>query len=100
MALNIFWSKHADKSFDSIITWLQSNWGEHSVSLFVKKVYEFLEIISEFPEIGSLENTDLNIRGFVIVKQITIFYQVRNEKIIILNFYDNRQRPKSKRFIK
>ena len=88
------------KSFDSIITWLQSNWGEHSVSLFVKKVYEFLEIISEFPEIGSLENTDLNIRGFVIVKQITIFYQVRNEKIIILNFYDNRQRPKSKRFIK
>jgi len=100
MALNIFWSKHADKSFDSIIAWLQSNWGEHSVSLFVKKVYEFLEIISEFPEIGSLENTDLNIRGFVIVKQITIFYQVRNEKIIILNFYDNRQRPKSKRFIK
>ena len=100
MALNIFWSKHADKSFDSIITWLQSNWGEHSVSLFVKKAYEFLEIISEFPEIGSLENTDLNIRGFVIVEQITIFYQVRNEKIIILNFYDNRQRPKSKRFIK
>jgi len=100
MALNIFWSKHADKSFDSIITWLQSNWGEHSVSLFVKKVYEFLEIITEFPEIGSIENTDLNIRGFVIVKQITIFYQVRNEKIIILNFYDNRQRPKSKKFIK
>jgi plasmid stabilization system protein ParE len=100
MALNIFWSKHADKSFDSIITWLQSNWGDHSVSLFVKKVYDFLEIISEFPEIGSLENTDLNIRGFVIVKQITIFYQVRNEKIIILNFYDNRQRPKRKRFIK
>jgi len=100
MALNIFWSKHADKSFDSIITWLQSNWGEHSVSLFVKKVYEFLEIITEFPEIGSIENTDLNIRGFVIVKQITIFYQVRNEKIIILNFYDNRQRPKRKRFLK
>ena len=100
MALNIFWSKYADKSFDSIITWLQSNWGDHSVSLFVKKVYEFLEIISEFPEIGSFENTDLNIRGFVIVKQITIFYQVRIEKIIILNFYDNRQRPKRKRFIK
>ena len=76
MALNIFWSKHADKSFDSIITWLQSNWGEHSVSLFVKKVYEFLEIISEFPEIGSLENTDLNIRGFEIVKQSRLTYQI------------------------
>jgi len=98
MALKIFWSKHAEKSFDSIITYLESNWGQHSVSLFVKKVFEFLEIISEFPEIGSLENNMLSIRGFVIVKQITIFYQVKDRKIIILNFYDNRQRPKDKRY--
>jgi len=98
MALEIFWSKRADKCFDSIIDQLDENWGEHTVSLFVKKVYEFLEILSEFPEVGSIENADLNIRGFVIVKQITIFYQLREGKIIILNFYDNRQRPKRKRF--
>jgi len=98
MALKIFWSKRADTCFDSIITYLETNWGEHAVSLFVKKVYEFLEIISIFPEVGSIEKADLNIRGFVIVKQITIFYQVRKGKIIILNFYDNRQQPKKKRF--
>ena len=98
MALEIYWSKNANKSFDSIITHLENNWGEQVVSLFVKKVFEFLEIISEFPEIGSIEKDNLNIRGFVIVKQITIFYQVRESQIIILNFYDNRQRPKRKRF--
>lgn len=98
MALEIYWSKRADKCFDSIISYLESEWGVHAVSLFVKKVYEFIEIISEFPEVGSIENKDLNIRGFLIVKQITIFYQVRDGKIIILNFYDNRQRPKRKRF--
>jgi len=64
------------------------------------KVYEFLEIVSEFPEIGSIENGDLKIRGFVIVKQITVFYLVRDQQIIVLNFYDNRQRPKRKRFLK
>lgn len=98
MALKIFWSKQVDKHFDFIIAYLEENWGEHTTSLFVKKVYEFLEILSEFPEIGTLENKDLNIRGFVIVKQITIFYQIKNKKIIILNFYDNRQKPKRKRF--
>jgi len=98
MALKIFWSKRAEKSFESIITYLESNWGQHSVSLFVRKVIEFIEIISEFPEIGRLENKELAIRGLVIVKQITIFYQVQNGQIIILNFYDNRQRPKDKRF--
>ena len=38
------------------------------------------------------------IRGFVIVKQITLFYQVRNNTIILLNFYDNRQKPKKSKF--
>jgi len=98
MALEVFWSKRADKRFDSIITYLETNWGEHTVSLFVKKVYEFLEFVSEFPEIGSIEKEDLNIRGFAIIKQITIFYQLRDQRIIILNFYDNRQRPRRKRF--
>ncbi len=98
MALNVFWSRKADKHFDEIIDYLTTNWGERSVSLFVKKVYEFIEIVSEFPEIGSLENKILNIRAFVLVKQITIFYQLRESKVIILNFYDNRQKPKRKKF--
>ena len=95
MALKIFWSKRADERFDSIIAYLQQQWGDHTASLFVKKVYEFLDILSEFPEIGTIENRDLNIRGFVIVKQITIFYQIKDTQIIILNFYDNRQRKKN-----
>jgi plasmid stabilization system protein ParE len=98
MALEILWSKRADKRFDNILEYLEEEWGDHTTSLFVKKVYDFLDILSEFPEIGTIENKELNIRGFVIVKQLTIFYQIRNSKIIILNFYDNRQKPKTKRF--
>jgi plasmid stabilization system protein ParE len=43
MALDIYWSKNADKSFDSIITYLESNWGEEIVSLFVKKYLNLLK---------------------------------------------------------
>ena len=67
-------------------------------SAFVKKVYDFLDILIEFPEIGSLENTERAIRGFVIVKQITIFYKVTGNKIILLNFFDNRHGLKKKIF--
>jgi plasmid stabilization system protein ParE len=98
MALEILWSKRADKRFDNIIEYLEDEWGEHTTSLFVKKVYDFLDILCEFPEIGTIENKELNIRGFVIVKQLTIFYQIRKDKIIILNFYDNRQNPKAIRY--
>lgn len=98
MALDILWSKCADKRFDNILVYLEEEWGDHTTSLFVKKVYDFIDILSEFPEIGTIENKELNIRGFVIVKQLTMFYQIRNSKIIILNFYDNRQKPKAKRY--
>lgn len=91
MALEIVWSKRADLKFDKILQYLSSEWGEQVTSSFVKKVYDFLDILVEFPEIGSLEHIERNIRGFVIVKQITIFYKISGDKILILNFFDNRQ---------
>ena len=98
MALRIFWSKRADKKFDKILDYLNAEWGEKVTSAFVKKVYDFLDILIEFPEIGSVENVERGIRGFVIVKQITIFYKVSGNKIILLNFFDNRQGSKKKKY--
>jgi plasmid stabilization system protein ParE len=98
MALEIVWSKRADKKFDLILEYLSTEWGNKVTKAFVKKVYDFLDILSEFPEIGTLENKDKAIRGFVIIKQVSVFYTIRNNRIIILNFFDNRQSPNKKRF--
>ncbi len=98
MALRILWSKRADKKFDNILDYLNAEWGEKITGAFVKKVYDFLDILVEFPDIGSLENPEREIRGFVIVKQITIFYKVSGNKIILLNFFDNRQGSKKKKY--
>lgn len=98
MALEIHWSKRADKKFDKILEYLLVEWGERITGTFVKKVYDFLDILSEFPEIGTIENKEKGIRGFTIVKQINIFYKVSGYTIIILDFLDNRQDPEKKRF--
>ncbi|MBI5731282.1 MAG: type II toxin-antitoxin system RelE/ParE family toxin [Ignavibacteriales bacterium] len=98
MAIEIYWSKRADKKFDKILEYLLVEWGERITGMFVKKVYDFLDILSEFPEIGTIENKEKEIRGFTIVKQINIFYKVSGYKIIILDFFDNRQDPEKKRF--
>ena len=98
MALEIHWSKRADKKFDKILEYLLVEWGERITGTFVKKVYDFLDILSEFPEIGTIENKEKGIRGFTIVKQINIFYKVSGYTIIILDFFDNRQDLEKKRF--
>ena len=98
MALEIRWSKKADNKFDQILAYLRVEWGEKVTSDFVKKVFDFLEILSEFPEIGTVENRTKSIRGFSIIKQIKIFYKINKNYVTILNFYDTRQNPKNKRY--
>lgn len=99
MALKILWSKRADKKFDKILEYLLEEWGERITGNFVKKVYNFLEILSEYPEIGTIENEEKGIRGFTVVKEIDLFYKVTGDKIILLDFFDNRQSPEKKRFL-
>lgn len=98
MALDIHWSKRADKKFDKILEYLILEWGENVTKAFVRKTYDFLDILSEFLDIGSIENKENGIRGFTIIKQVNIFYKVKGDKIILLNFFDNRQNPHKKKF--
>ncbi len=98
MALKIFWSKRADAKFDTIIEYLSQEWGENATKAFVRRVYDFLDILAEFPEIGSIENAERNIRGFVIVRQLTLFYKIVDNQIILLNFFDNRMNPRKGKY--
>jgi len=97
MALKIVWTKRADKSFDKIIVYLEIEWNTRVVKSFVKKTYDLLDILIEFPEIGSIENEEKNIRGFTLIKQVNVFYKIKEDELIILNFFTNRQNPKKKK---
>ena len=96
MALKIEWSKRADNSFDQIINFLNAEWGDQVVRAFVKKTYDFLEILAEFPEIGALQIKERGIRGFALIKQVIVFYQVKGNSL--LDFFDTRQDPKKKKY--
>ena len=73
MASVILWTNRADKKFDRILEYLMLEWGETVTKSFVKNIYDFLYILANFPEIGTLENKGKGIRGFTIIEQINIF---------------------------
>jgi len=96
MALNIRWTTRADIKLDQLIIYLESEWGESVVKAFMRKLYDFLEILSEFPEIGSMQYPEKRIRGFALTKQVTIFYKIDDNQIVLLDILDNRSDPKKK----
>jgi len=96
MAVEIVWTKRGNNKFEKILDFLADEWGTQVTKAFIIEVYDFLDLLSEFPEMGSIENKKLGIRGFVVVKQVSVFYRIKGNQIIILNFYDNRKNPKKK----
>jgi len=96
MALEIRWTTRADIKLDQLIIYLESEWGESVVKAFMTKLYDFLEILSEFPEIGSMQYPEKNIRGFSLTKQVSVFYKIDGNQIILLDLFDNRSDPKRK----
>ena len=55
------------------------------------------EILSEYPQIGSVEINEKKVRGIIITKHNKLFYRFNENEIIILNIFDTRQDPKEKR---
>lgn len=93
MAIDVLWERHASDSFQKIIDYLQEAWGDKSTKDFVEKTYSIIDVLSLYPEMGKLQFPIRNIRGFVIVKQVTLFYKFQDNKIVLLNFFSTIQHP-------
>lgn len=93
MAYKIVWTKKALSSFENILDYLQREYGEKTASEFAQKVYHTLDLLAEFPQMGSVEVKAKNIRGFLITKQTRLFYRlkIKIENITLLHFFDTRQ---------
>ena len=96
MALIIKWNKRANTSFDKTVDYLENEWGIESAIKFVQKVNRVLIFMRSYPEIGKQENPKTDLFSIVIVKQITLFYRLKSDAIILLNFFDTRKNPVKK----
>jgi len=72
----IVWNRRASDSFNGIITYLQSEWGDKVTRDFIKRTYHILDLLAANPEMSSIEHHEKQIRGFVITKHNTLFYRV------------------------
>ncbi|MDB5159073.1 MAG: hypothetical protein JWR50_3780 [Mucilaginibacter sp.] len=93
MASEVVFTKRAERDFENILNYIDSEFGLQATLHFRDLVIDFASLIQHFPEIGSLEQEDKNIRGFVIHRRLKIFYRIKQEKIFILRLFDTRQHP-------
>jgi plasmid stabilization system protein ParE len=98
MAKKIVWTKRANSKFNKIIDYLEQEWGHSVTQNFVTKTYDIIELISDQSDLGTPENSEKSIRGFLLTKHNRLFYRVTEKEIVLLNFFDTRSGSKRKRF--
>ena len=93
MRLPLFWTEEAKETFEVVTNFVHQIWGDKQVDIFIKKAFKTLENISSQPYIFKSSSVIKNVRKGLISKQTSVFYQIENDKIVILFFWDNRQKP-------
>ncbi|MGF7080002.1 type II toxin-antitoxin system RelE/ParE family toxin [Mucilaginibacter sp. UYCu711] len=91
MAFEVTFTKRAEDDFEDILNYIENEFGTKTAIHFKDLIIEFATLIQSFPEIGSLERSDKNIRGLVILRRLKVFYRIKKDNIIVLRLFDTRQ---------
>lgn len=98
MAKKVVWTKRAAANFKNVIAYLERDWNYNVTKAFVTHTYEVIELLAENPELGSIEDHDRQIRGFLVTKHNLLFYRTTATEIILLNIYDTRSGPQKAKY--
>jgi plasmid stabilization system protein ParE len=93
MSLPVRWTTEAEESFAKIIEHLEETWSEKEVRKFIRTVNKVLKQISGFPRMYEASAANPGVRKGFIAKQCSLFYEIKEDSIVLLFFWDNRRKP-------
>ena len=93
MAYRIIHSPLAEKSFLQNIFYLEEDWTTKEIKQFIKKTSDVVDILKSDPYIFQKLEYNMNLRKVILIKQITLFYEIKGNNVYILLFWNNYQDP-------
>ena len=88
--INIIWTDLAIDDFSENIYYLEREWTKKEIVRFYKKVDEVLNKLSN-GNIKFKPTAYRNVFQVVVMKQITLFYELDKSNIVLLRFWNNYQ---------
>ena len=91
--MQIIWSKNAQITFDAIVVYLENTFGNNVADKFIAKADSSIQTIASFPNLYKAISLKQNVRKATISKVCSFYYEINDNTIVILYFWDNRQEP-------
>jgi plasmid stabilization system protein ParE len=93
MSYSILWSPQANHTYQQILEYLQERWTEREIKNFIDRTETVLSFISQNPYLYRYSKQNDSYKC-VVTEQTSLIYQINQDKIELLTFWDNRQDPK------
>ena len=90
--MQIVWSEEALSDYHQIIDYLLLEWSEKSARTFIDEVDSVLFLLQRQPELFPLSAVPA-VRRAVIRKQVTLYYTIRQEELVLVRIWNTKQNP-------
>jgi plasmid stabilization system protein ParE len=72
MSKKIIWTPESEKTFSSIISYLEKEWSSYVLLTFLDKVDQVIALIADKPELFPAVDKEKHLHKCVVVKQISL----------------------------
>ncbi|WP_163409063.1 type II toxin-antitoxin system RelE/ParE family toxin [Flavobacterium ajazii] len=90
---NIKFTLRAERSFENILSYIETKWSTKRKIDFLKKFNKSILAILLHPESFPCSENNKMIRKCVLTRQTTFYYVFSSKEITIINVFDTRQHP-------
>ena len=94
MSYKVFWTTEAEETFNQNISYLENEWTEAVIENFISKTEESINTLKVNPLLYPLVNKKKSIHKCLVVKQVSLYYQVVAMRIYLITFWNNYRDPK------
>jgi plasmid stabilization system protein ParE len=96
--MKIVWTLIAKKSYNKNIQYLEEYWTTEIVKDFILEVEKTMKIISENPYCFQDWEFDPSYKKGFIHKNVSFYYKIHSEEIVVYLFWNNYQSPEKLKF--
>jgi plasmid stabilization system protein ParE len=93
MVKKVRWNNLATSSLSQIAEYLESEVSDESATRFVNLVYDKIDVLKKYPEMGRRAPKTKTIRFIKIDKNRRMYYRKNGTTLHIVWFFDTRQDP-------
>lgn len=90
--LSVFWTTEAENSYRANLEYLSENWPAEVFLEFIERTDEAVKLLSVHPYAGRFDEI-LKCNRFLVVEQISLFYSVEADYIVLITFWNNLRKP-------